>query len=179
MIPMTEKQRVFLRDLVEDLKRLFLAREGDEAGEMDFVAWMCGLLHKHDAKRHGEAHFDSLNDLREYLYRIDVYQARKLIEALGQARARIDAKLPREAVVTPPPILSAIWTAAKRQGMGRDTVHEICFAVCQSDSTKHLRREEALEVLKRVGGSTRIFEMTPPRSRDGRPGLKETNRTIV
>ena len=180
MLPMTDKQMEYLKDLASDLKRLFFAREGPDVNEMEFCAWMCGVLRKFDGRTHGEVSCDCLEDLLRYLAEtVDVYQGRKLIEALGQMRTRIEAKLPRELVKTPPPILTAIWTAASRTGQGRDVVHEICWAVCECDSTKHLRRDEALEVLKRVGGSTRIFEMTPPRSRDGRPGMKETNRTVV
>jgi hypothetical protein len=174
----TPAQAAFLLDLFRDARRLFHAgRPG--TGDPDFIGWFAGILLKNGAMKRGTTAF-TFDELDRVMVGLDARKARRLIGALVELRDREEQGLPREKVQTPPPIMKAIWTAARRRGYDAETVETIVHAQSngETSSTKCLRREEALAVLRAVGGETRVFEMQPPRG-GGRPSLKETRKVVV
>lgn len=175
----TEAQKRFCRDLVKDLKRLFLLGK-PVAYDADFYAWLGGVCKRHAATLR-DAFLTGGEDAEQLIDGLTSYQAWRLIGAWNDIRDRMEAKLPREVLQTPRPLLAAIWKAVGLQGMDRDMVEEIVWSQTdhETSSTKQLRRAEAIAVLRRVGGSTRVFEMTPPKREGGRPGFRERDETRI
>ena len=173
-------QVVFLLDLIGDIQALWLESRGGSVPRSEYVAWIGGVLNRNHAM--GEPRmYGSLDEIHTAMHELSAWRAWCLITALQQIRSRLDAKRPREALTTPRPLVTAIWTSARRGGMDEELLREIVRDVTrgETDSTRRLRRAEAIEVLRRVGGETRIFEMTDGGSAGARPRLRETKRTVV
>lgn len=172
-------QKRFVGDLVRDLERLFFAGK-PKAEAADYFAWLGGICKK-NASTLRDVFLTKQEDVEELIEGLTSYQAWRLIGALQNIRDRMDAKLPRDKVKTPKQILAAIWKAVNLQGMDKEMVQEIVFAVTEEEtsSTGNLRRDEAIKVLRRVGGSTRVFEMTPPKKEGGRPGFRSKEETRI
>ncbi|MBI1291830.1 hypothetical protein GC173_11390 [bacterium] len=154
--PQTDKQRQFIADLVKDIRRLFVAGTGKE--EDDFVRWFGGFLNKH---RFAQRDVWTAEELGEYLGAISSDAARKLIKALMDVRERMSRKLPRCQVQTGKTLIVAISKAASENGVDAEALDNIIHGVTNGETTsrKNLRREEVIEVLRRVGGETRVFEV--------------------
>ncbi|MBI1234918.1 MAG: hypothetical protein GC208_10495 [Alphaproteobacteria bacterium] len=160
MKAMTGAQAKFLANLLTDVRTLFFAGK-PEAGERDVVNWMGGFLRKHITRI--SRLYTTWEEIQSDVNEMSSGEARALIAALADVRKRMDAKLPRTAVATPRQILPAIWKAAKLNGHEKQDVEVMVNGITNGEttSTKHLRREEALTLLRRLGGETRVFEIKP------------------
>lgn len=151
-LPMTGAQEDFLRHLLRDLRALWEARH-PEKGEGDLAAWMGGLMKKMRLFALKDEYVTSWEQVEELALSRDRARARRLIKALVEVRDRWSGQGGREAVRTPRNLMTAIWTAAGDALLGKEEVRGLVREVTGGDteSTKNLRREEALEVLRRMG----------------------------
>jgi hypothetical protein len=170
MVGKSDRQEKFLRELLLDMERLFLAGD-DRRGEGDWVAWFGGFLNKH---RLGQRDFwRDRAEIDDFVAKLGSQGAWKLIGALVEARDRLDKGLPRERCATPGHLVRAISAAATRNGIDGDGLSEVIYSVTNGETTsrKLLRRLEAVEVLRRVGGETTVFEVV--RGKGGKATTKE------
>lgn len=163
MKTITETQAKFLADLLKRLEELFRAREGSEAGEMEFVAWICGIVRKMDPEFHAELAFDNRADLDRWIGEMSSWLARKLIKALATVRDRMDTGT-RSRMKTPAALLRAIWGGARERGIEEETLREMIHEITKGESTStgRLSYREAMDLLDRIhGASAEVIEIAP------------------
>lgn len=166
----TEKQAKFLGDLLTRLEELFRAREGAEAGEMDFVSWICGIVQKHDPEFRSELRFDNRADLDAWCESISAWAARRLIAALSAVRDRMDTS-GRARMKTPAALLRAIWGGARERGIEEETLREMIHEITKGESTStgRLSYREAMALLDRIhGASAEVVDITTEAQRTQR-----------
>ncbi len=160
---MSGAQLKFLENLLEDIRRLFFQGRL-KASERDLANWMGGIYRKHMMGVEEEI-FEAWRDVQAFVRTLDSYRARRLIGALVDLRDRMDRKLPRDKVRTPSHLIRAIWSAARIPGYDEEWVRDVVFDVTkgESSSVKNLRREEAVVVIKRLGGRAPVAVHPPSR----------------
>ena len=156
--PMTGEQEMFLRDLLKDLRRLFL-QPSRRKTEADLVAWMGGLMNRHIVQ--GQAGFwQTWEAVEETVYTLDAARARRLIAALLEVRKRMVERVSREDLATPKHLLKAIWTTMRSKAIPEDALRAAVLEATngETESTKNLRPDEAVALLKAMGAPPQVYQ---------------------
>ncbi len=153
---LSKQQRDFLGELLKDLRHLWDCRRADLESpvdrEINFIGWMAGTLYRNDARGTKGKFFGTLPEFAIHFDGLSAWAARRLIGAMVAIRDRWDREIPRGRVATPRHLVSAIWRAAKGQGMEDDAIREMVHGATSGEtaSTRNLRRFEALKILERL-----------------------------
>lgn len=150
---MTADQKKFLRDLLRDLRRLFMTGDKTEA---DLVAWMGGLLNRHILTA-AKGYWAAWPEIEQTIFGLTSDKARRLIGAFIKVRDRLDGKGGRESVQTPKYLLRAIWTTMRAESISEEALREAVKKITngETESTKHLRHSEAVELATQLGAPTK------------------------
>ncbi|MCC6546186.1 hypothetical protein IT570_03370 [Candidatus Sumerlaeota bacterium] len=154
---MTPDQEKFLRDLLKDVSRLFLAQGGKT--DADLVAWMGGLLNRHIMSARPQF-WNAWSEIEASIFALNSAKARRLIGSLLEVRTRLDGKGSRDQVSTPKHLLRSIWTTVRQQAISEEDLRKAVRKLTngETDSTKHLRQAEATDLARQLGVPVKVHK---------------------